>query len=119
MERTAKRRLSNKEMHWIAQERIWRLLTQAEAQALAGQMQRSKRYLQLARAISMRTKTPLPKDFLYCRKCLTPLIPGKNCRVRLRSSRVVVHCLECDSIRRKPYLNERRNRSGEKDQEGA
>ena len=43
----------------------------------------------------MRTKTPMLKDRPYCKKCMIALIPGHNCRIRLRSDRVVVHCLSC------------------------
>lgn len=101
---TGRRKISNRELRWIAEGRMRILLGLAESAGLAGNMGRSRRYLQLARSISMRTKTPMPPGFLYCKGCENLLIPGSNCRVRLRSNRVVVHCLTCGEIRRRPYL---------------
>ncbi|MGD0057239.1 MAG: ribonuclease P protein component 4 [Methanomassiliicoccales archaeon] len=87
-----------------------RLLSMAEEEARADRMERGRRYVQLATKIGMRTNTPMPKGFMYCRNCLLPLVPGKNCRVRLRSERVVTHCLECDAIRRTPYSREKKEK---------
>lgn len=84
------------------------MLDLSEQVGLAGHMVRSKRYFQLARNIGMRTNTPLPPGFLYCKKCEGPLFPGKNCRVRLRSGKVIVHCLTCDTIRRRPFIGRER-----------
>jgi ribonuclease P protein subunit RPR2 len=85
-----------------------RLLEMMRQEALAGNALRSKTYLEHARRLSMRTKTPLPKGYPYCRACGTPLVPGRNCRVRLRSQRVVYHCLACDAKRRIPYIEEKK-----------
>ena len=84
------------------------LLERAEREGLLGSMERSKRYFRLARSIGMRTKTPFPKGIPYCRKCQSLLLPGINGRVRLRAGKVIFHCLECHSIRRYPYLREKR-----------
>lgn len=89
-----------------------KLLTMAEEEARANRMERGKRYVELATKIGMRTNTPMPKGFMYCRSCLSPLVPGRNCRVRLRSDRVVTHCLECDAIRRTSYLREKKEKIG-------
>lgn len=116
----AKRRISNKEMRDIAETRIAILLALSRQEGLAGNMERSKRYFGLAWAIGMRTKTPLPEGTLYCRRCRAMLFPGRNCRVRLRSGRIVVHCLGCDGFRRRPYHEPRKDIHGEEtDQEGA
>jgi len=101
----AKRRVSNREMRDIAESRMSILLSLARSEGMSGNMERSKRYFRLARAVSMRTNTPLPKGTLYCRSCMTLLFPGRNCRVRLRKGKLVLHCLDCDSIRRRPYAN--------------
>jgi ribonuclease P protein subunit RPR2 len=115
----AKRRISNREMKDIAEARISVLLNLARAEGMSGNMERSKRYFQLARAVSMRTNTALPEGTLYCHGCQMLLLPGRNCRVRLRNGKVVVHCLACDSIRRRPYVRNKGERNGEKaDKEG-
>lgn len=111
----AKKRVSNKEAHEIALARMDKLLELALAAVRSGQVDRSRRYVTLARNIGMRTRTPMLKDRLYCRKCLVALAPGLNCRVRLRSNRTVVHCLSCGSVRRVPYLREKK---GEVDGQG-
>ena len=105
---TTKRRISSRAKHGIAQFRMERLLEMMREEMLAGNETRGKRYLEHARRLSMRTKTPLPKGYPYCRACGNPLIPGRNCRVRLRSQRVVYHCLACDAKRRVPYILEKR-----------
>jgi ribonuclease P protein subunit RPR2 len=92
----------------IANERIQRLLNLAEEQALTGNIERGRRYLQLARRIGMKTNTRMPREFLYCRECFSPLVPGKNCTVRLRSNHITTTCKECGYIRRHPYLAEKR-----------
>ncbi|HVO78331.1 MAG TPA: ribonuclease P protein component 4 [Methanomassiliicoccales archaeon] len=115
----SRRRITNREVKDLAAERIGKLLSLAESEALAGNMPRSKRYLGLALDISRRTNEPLPGGFLYCPNCLTPLVPGRNARVRTRSMRVVTTCLECDSKMRHPYVKERRGRLVIKDEKGA
>ncbi|MBC7107811.1 MAG: ribonuclease P protein component 4 [Methanomassiliicoccales archaeon] len=100
--------MDNKDAHRIAKKRIEYLLALAESEALRDNFLRGKRYVELARRIGLRTNTSMPKGFMYCRKCLNPLIPGKNCHVRLRSNRVVIHCHNCGNIKRIPYLKEKR-----------
>jgi ribonuclease P protein subunit RPR2 len=102
-----RRKISNRELKWIAEGRMGILLDYSERAGLAGDMDRSRRYLQLARAIGMRTNIPMPSGFMFCKKCQDPLFPGRNCRVRLRSGKVIVHCLTCDTVRRRPYVGER------------
>ena len=106
-------------MRDVAESRIAILLSLAKNEGLAGNMERSKRYFSLARAIGMRTKTPLPEGTLYCRRCETMLFPGRNCRVRLSSGRIAVHCLDCGAVRRRPYLEPRIEAHGKDDEEGA
>jgi ribonuclease P protein subunit RPR2 len=92
----------------IARERMQRLLQLAEEAGSLGKMERGRKYVQLARRIGMRTNTQMPREFMYCRECLSPLLPGRNCRVRLRSNRVTITCHECGYIRRYPYIAEKR-----------
>jgi ribonuclease P protein subunit RPR2 len=116
----AKRRISNREMRDIAENRMSVLLSMARTEGMSGNMERSKRYFQLARAVGMRTNTALPEGTLYCRKCSSLLFPGRNCRVRLRQGKIIYHCLDCDEIRRRPYDRVKGETNGEEtDKEGA
>lgn len=91
----------------VAEERIQHLLSQAH-DMVRTRPDLSKRYVELARKISMRTKVRIKtgqKQYL-CKKCSTLLVPGYNARVRLRPGRVrVVTCLSCDSFRRYPFYS--------------
>ncbi|NLK26436.1 MAG: ribonuclease P protein component 4 [Euryarchaeota archaeon] len=113
----AKKRITNREARRIAQARMARLLDLAAIEVREGREERSRRYVTLARSIGMRTKTPMLKDRPYCKKCMIALIPGHNCRIRLRSDRVVVHCLSCGSVRRIPYLREKRGEQNGQEKE--
>jgi ribonuclease P protein subunit RPR2 len=61
----------------------------------------SKKYLELARKISLRVRVKMPKELKmrYCKNCFTPLMAG-NCRVRIKKGRVVYTCLNCGNIKR-------------------
>lgn len=90
----------------IASERIDILLRQAR-DMLDRDPKLSKRYVELARKISMRTKVRIPsseKHFI-CKSCGTILIPGRNARVRVLpgNPRIVVTCLSCGGLRRYPF----------------
>jgi ribonuclease P protein subunit RPR2 len=112
-----KKRISNREARAIAQVRMERLLDLAMVEVREGRIERSRRYVTLARRIGMRTNTPMLKDRPYCRECMAALLPGINCRVRLRSDRVVMRCLSCGAVRRAPYLREKRGERDEQDKE--
>ncbi len=104
----SKKRISSKQASILAKDRMVTLMELAGERAAAGDTERSRRYVQLAKRIGMRTNTTMLKDFLYCRECDVALVPGRNCRVRLRGQRITTRCLECGNIRRVPYLKERR-----------
>ena len=86
----------------IAHERIMYL---AELAAAEQDASRARRYVQIARNISTRHRVPLSRGLrrFACRGCNSYLVPGKNCRVRLKNRRVVVTCLECGRVKRYPY----------------
>lgn len=106
----SRKKVSNNQVRGIARRRMDILVQMSEREALGGNMPRAKRYMTIARRISGRNKVPMPARAMYCRRCSTPLVPGLNCRVRLRNHRIGTHCLECDSIRRMPYLTEIKGR---------
>jgi len=86
----------------IARERMDRLAELAAAEADASL---ARRYVRMARKISTRHRVRLPWRLrrFACRGCNAYLVPGRNCRVRLKNRRVTVTCLECGRVRRYPY----------------
>lgn len=99
----AKIRISKGRIKEIANLRMRRLMELAAMQTREGNPDRAKRYIQIARRIGMKTRTPMPKEFRYCKSCLQPLIPGLNSSVRLRKGRILIHCEVCDRYIRVRY----------------
>src|SRR5262245_4501953 len=87
----------------IARERIDILLDEAE-KMLPKDPELSRRYVGLARKISMRTRVRIPREkkWYICKNCGQILVLGKNARVRLSptNSRILVTCLDCGVARR-------------------
>jgi len=76
----------------------------------------SKRYVELARLIGMKSGVRLPKyaKMFICKGCGRILMPGSNCRVRIRSdigTTVLITCLECGSKKRYPTVREQRSKN--------
>lgn len=88
----------------IPAERIERLTDLARAAAKAGDDDRAREYVRLARRIAERNRIRLPKRFrrFTCDRCDRYLIPGRNARVRTQDGHVVVTC-ECGAQSRYPY----------------
>lgn len=101
-----------RERQRIAIERIHRLFSEAEKMAKENRMELCRRYVEIARKISMKYLVRIPKTYRlrFCKKCLSYLVPGKNCRVRLKKSKVVLTCLNCGSKKRYPYMDEIKER---------
>jgi len=80
-----------------ARERVDELFTQASKSP-----KYAKRYVSLARRMSARYRVRIPKKWRrrFCKACNTFLTPGKNCTVRKRNLRIVITCLECNSVKR-------------------
>jgi len=101
----------------IARERIKKLFKEAERRAKEDRFELSRRYVEIARKISMKYLVRIPKEYRmkYCKKCGSYLVPGKNCRVRLQKHKVVITCLNCGNVKRYPYIREiKARRKGEK-----
>ena len=95
----------------IARERVRRLWELAQKKAKT-EPQLARHHMRVARKVSRRVREGLPRDIArrLCKKCGTVLIPGHNCRVRVRGNRethVTVTCLECGAIRRFPVRRQR------------
>jgi ribonuclease P protein subunit RPR2 len=95
----------------IAKDRVEKLLKLAEERALENteaSIKLSKRYVELARKISMHYKVGIPKKLKnrICKKCNNFLIPGINCSVRLASSkRFLIYKCECGAEKHIFYKN--------------
>lgn len=102
----SRRRVPQKVLTEIGEERVDRLLTLADEAVRAGRPDRARRYVELSQRICAKTQMHFPRDFQVCRGCNVPLIPGLNCTVRLNNHMVCVTCGLCGRIRRRPYLKE-------------
>ena len=83
----------------IAEQRIRVLFQQAESVHKANP-ELSSRYIETARKIAMaaRIRLPVQNKRRICKNCNTLLVPGDNCRVRIKQKRephVVITCLNC------------------------
>lgn len=45
----------------------------------------------------------MPEKLMLCKNCKSLLIPGYNCRVRLKAGHLVYFCARCKHMRRIPY----------------
>jgi len=90
----------------IAKERIEILLNLAKTEVKRN-LERAKRYVELARTIGKRYNVRLTKQQKdsFCKKCNTPLIPGFTMKTWLdpKTKTKVIKCLKCNYIYRKPY----------------
>jgi len=102
------RRTSKKPEQYIkiAKERIQILFNLAEKE-LKKHPERSKRYVELARKISLRYNVRLPKELKrkFCKNCSSLLVPSITSKVRIDSKRkaITIKCLNCEKIYRYPY----------------
>jgi len=91
----------------IAKERINILLQLAKEETRKGNLKRAQRYVELARTIGKRYNVRLTKEQKdsFCKHCNTPLLPGLTSKVWLdsKTKTVVIKCLICNKIFRKPY----------------
>jgi ribonuclease P protein subunit RPR2 len=83
----------------IAKQRIQILFQQAE-ETRRENPQLASRYVEVARKIAMAAKIRLPTQYKrrICRNCNALLVPGDNCRVRVKQRRephLVITCLAC------------------------
>jgi ribonuclease P protein subunit RPR2 len=94
----------------IALERMEILLKLGIEAVERGDYELAKRYGELIRRISMRTRVKLPKEIKrwICKHCHIVMVPGFNARVRTRRDgkalRVVTKCLSCGWIHRYQFV---------------
>ena len=102
----SRRRIPQKVLADIGEERIDRLLTMARQAVRDGRPDRARRYAELASRVSAKTQVPMLDDADICKGCGIPLMPGLDCSVRLSNHMVCVTCGLCGRTRRRPYLRE-------------
>ena len=94
---------SKQKQQAIALGRIKILFEQAE-EVFAKDKKLANRYVTLARKLAMKVKAKIPTALKrrYCKHCYSYLQPGVNSRVRVRTGKVVISCLECKKFMRIP-----------------
>ena len=74
----------------VALERIEQLLNMARDSPFG------KRYVELAKRISTRTRVRIPRERkMWLCKCNAYLVPGRNAIVRIKEGKRIVICEEC------------------------
>lgn len=75
--------------------------------------QLAKRYVAIARKISMKYNAKIPSEFKrkFCKKCGSYLRQGKNVTVRIKNSHMVYHCHECGAVSRIGYKSKSRKKA--------
>ncbi|WP_370574678.1 ribonuclease P protein component 4 [Methanomethylovorans sp.] len=88
----------------LAMERIQRLFELADAEFSSNPI-RSDEYVLLARKIGMRYLVRFPRELKvrFCKSCGSYLVPGGNCRIRLKGRYITITCLKCGNVRRYIY----------------
>ncbi|WP_370573289.1 ribonuclease P protein component 4 [Methanomethylovorans sp.] len=88
----------------LAMERIQRLFELADAEYSSNSI-RSDEYVLLARKIGMRYLVRFPRELKvrFCKSCGSYLVPGGNCRIRLKGRYITISCLKCGNVRRYIY----------------
>jgi dephospho-CoA kinase len=84
----------------ISLERMYRLIELAEKNAVVFP-DRSKYYIDLLWKISKRNRVRIPLELkkLFCKKCHSFFVEGKNVETRVKKKRVLKKCLNCGKIK--------------------
>ncbi len=93
--------------------RALKLIDDAVKLAEEGDLELARKYILLAREYSNKGRFKIPLEYKrkFCRKCLTPLIPGKTERIRIKSKILVRSCIICGWIRRYDLRKSKENES--------
>ncbi len=90
-----------------AEDRVKELFKLAEQELRRGNLERTKRYINLARKIGMKCQYTFPKELKrkFCKKCNMLLIPKISCEIKLnkKTKTMDIKCFNCNNIRRYPY----------------
>jgi len=90
----------------IALQRI-RTLFHLAREAIHEDPELAQRYVDIARKVAMAARVRLPREYRrqVCRHCKSLILPGVNCRVRIKQRRdphLVITCLNCGKQMRIP-----------------
>jgi len=89
----------------VSNERFQILIEQAKKMAWTDE-KLSRRYVNLARKISSRTKVRIPREskMCLCKGCGLALVPGHNAKIRLHAhtTGIVISCLSCGAVKMYP-----------------
>lgn len=85
----------------LAIERVNKLFQEAKEAAVESP-KLAKRYVEIARKICGKARTGMPRRYkrAFCKRCNSYLIPGKNCRVRMKKKLLIVNCGVCKKVTR-------------------
>jgi ribonuclease P protein subunit RPR2 len=77
----------------------------AERMTIENKEEFAQRYVKLARKIGMKYLVRIPYAYKrnFCKNCLSYMIPGKNCRIRLKKKKITTTCLVCGKHIRSPF----------------
>jgi ribonuclease P protein subunit RPR2 len=97
----------------IAMQRIQKLFSLAK-ETFNEDPSLAQRYIDMARRIAMAARVHLPTEYRrqICKHCKSFILPGVNCRVRIKHQRephVVITCFKCGKQTRIP-LRERKEK---------
>jgi ribonuclease P protein subunit RPR2 len=106
----ARRASPKAEIRRLAQDRI-EILWNQSLSVVKTKPELARRWMIIAKALGQRARVKIPRNIRrrICKGCGSVLIPGENCRVRLRHNRsthVSVTCFNCGTIRRFPVEQE-------------
>ncbi|MBX5328560.1 MAG: ribonuclease P [Candidatus Bathyarchaeota archaeon] len=99
----------------IATQRIHTLFRLAK-ETFHDDPQLAQRYVNIARKIAMTAKIRLPTEYKrqICKHCKSFILPGVNCRVRIKQQRephLVITCLNCGNQMRIPLKNKKKEKT--------
>ncbi len=108
--RNYKKRKSQKRN--IARKRMDQLFRMAEAEAGKHNFIHANRYVKIARGLGTghRIRPTRAQKILFCRRCGSFLLPGKNLRVRVQGGKIVQTCGSCNAVKRTPLKSTGKNR---------
>jgi len=98
----------------IAMQRIQTLFDLAK-EAFHEDPSLAQRYVKRARKIAMAARVRLPREYrhLVCRHCKSFILPGVNCRVRIKQHRephLAITCLNCGGQTRIPLEKKKKEK---------
>ena len=88
----------------IAKERVLNLFKRSK-EIYPKNSKLADRYVEIARKVAMKAQVSIPSNLKkqFCKKCSKFLVPGSNCRVRIRNKKLVYYCTNCKNYMRFPY----------------